>query len=1107
MTTERISTRHGQNGGHVVARFELTETLQPNYEAVAKFVFWSGMAAGFYAADGANLEITVHSTFFRSFGLKGERGWAMYFPDTDRWEVISMGGSLMRPATAGAVIASGGTGNVTISDGTNTVVVTAKNWGQISTAISDRVTVFYDPSQEEWLIISGGTGGDETKIVKVYSGTANANCMWPGKITAPVGDASSHCTDQFPNDVDCFLVVLNSETGSTGSKDGLTVGEAYIGQKVGDYDNGDTTFTPVYAIRTGEGEPKPVTPFELYSELVWGVDTMVDNAYNSNPPGTVLIKVFDKTGRTWEGKAGAKGWAQQRTGIGDEGKFDIIWMENTARGIYFVLRPNLSSVTVEGNFQGRQSIVTNPALFDEAGLFPRKQNGSNGIAFYDPENERYVPLNMETQAGWVFGALEAKMDLKASYVDASLYLHGGTQQDVQAPPDNEQAQQIISVYQLLYAHALSGADFIGIFDAALAKYAPLVVDQKALLIECRAYNDFKYDDVVVEVYEPRRLTPFPFSGEDPTTTTVNNPFGLWGKSGDLLLCCYDEFAERYEVILANPPAEIGRCTVDDDTLGWGWGATAVVGLGYGILSPPLLVTNAGGAILEKGNTPIVVESIYDGQYYAIKTEPDLLIRSPFEQNLLQFGAYPIMGSENQVVKGMPVLKVRAKNTGSNDFNNGLQTVCGPRASLSFGATVGQPGPFVLGYTGSAGGSPNATINGGEMWGVNPSSSGYMTQGYPGFSYIGVTDATYAEDAPFHPHMFKQETISVLKVQLNSLVENNQQTDDYDILVGKPLGTEHAGSWENRPFAYNQTGARIDADAICFLLRCPSGWHFLPLETPDNRIPFINNSGQTIPAWSFAPVVGTVDVTTLLPGVADGVTFLGGTRIPRIVKPQATFYWPFLINGADAVIDGALGYAQAGPIYRVQAGTGVPVAGEGWGMKVGEWGAYKGHPGLVVIGGPDADNTFLAEKPALIRLLGKMTAAVAPGTSTTNWRIWCGGGQGTEVDGGWTTLPQAWNRTDVTIAGGTFVYVTLVNGRWELELPFYRLHELVKTTTTHGAGGTAIVNVWVGAPGAETQSVPLQTLNATNRTSQAILSNKFCLATQIRGNWYIEPWQC
>jgi len=156
---ERTSTRHGQDASHQVLRFELVTALQPNASAQARIV-WFNASSGTndYQAESASLDSTlridVFSTFYRSFGLIGERGWALYWPDSNRWEVISMEGSLVRPGTAYAPIAAGAVGLVMLSNGTTTV--SAANQSVATIQVDDPVTVYYDPKTQQWYAIGSG---------------------------------------------------------------------------------------------------------------------------------------------------------------------------------------------------------------------------------------------------------------------------------------------------------------------------------------------------------------------------------------------------------------------------------------------------------------------------------------------------------------------------------------------------------------------------------------------------------------------------------------------------------------------------------------------------------------------------------------------------------------------------------------------------------------------------------------------------------------------------------------------------------------------------------------------------------------------------------------
>ena len=119
-------------------------------------------------------------------------------------------------------------------------MVSADNTGLLVLAVDiDNFLVKCVPYNEE-----------KSAVVTVFGPAANADCVWPGKIAQHLNH-QSHCTDKFPNGSDCVLVVLNSVTGSTGSKTPLKVNEHYIGLKVGEYDDAGT-IKPIYTIRTDE---------------------------------------------------------------------------------------------------------------------------------------------------------------------------------------------------------------------------------------------------------------------------------------------------------------------------------------------------------------------------------------------------------------------------------------------------------------------------------------------------------------------------------------------------------------------------------------------------------------------------------------------------------------------------------------------------------------------------------------------------------------------------------------------------------------------------------------------------------------------------------------
>jgi len=114
------------------------------------------------------------------------------------------------------------------------------------------------------------------------------------------------------------------------------------------------------------------------------------------------------------------------------------------------------------------------------------------------------------------------------------------------------------------------------------------------------------------------------------------------------------------------------------------------------------------------------------------------------------------------------------------------------------------------------------------------------------------------------------------------------------------------------------------------------------------IPFINASGQTIPAY------GLVRVTT--------PTTVDGEMITNVAAVDATYRWRYLVNGPDDV-DSASGSRGWGTwafdrdkiLYDT---TATPVQGEHWGPKDATFKLFQHRPGFIVDGCYDATNGWL-----------------------------------------------------------------------------------------------------------------------------------------------------
>lgn len=296
----RIPTRHGQDGGHVIVRFQLLEALQPGSTADAQIVQWSYSDSKFVAYSNDWQKIKVKSTFNRSFGngtsQQGEQGWALYLADSGQWEVISMEGSLFRHGQASDKIADGSSGSITIfydvsgTDTTTGVAVTAKNQTGTDVQKNDKVFLWYEPFSKLWYIIGGAP---KQVIVKAYSAQANPDtCLWPGKIAKLHGDPTAFCSDQFDTTDDCLLLILNQDVGSiapTAKKTKLRFGDQFQGTfvcMIGD------PKVPVYAIR--------VSTQQIYHTTV---------TTNVGPGATVTVStpVGDVDAVNWSAKPVANG--------------------------------------------------------------------------------------------------------------------------------------------------------------------------------------------------------------------------------------------------------------------------------------------------------------------------------------------------------------------------------------------------------------------------------------------------------------------------------------------------------------------------------------------------------------------------------------------------------------------------------------------------------------------------------------------------------------------------------------------------------------------------------------------------------------------------------
>ncbi len=662
--TERTSTRHGQAGDLPKIRFRLRELLKPGETALADILFYSGTDEEFQPLPDSDDRILVQATFWRAFGFSGEEGWAELHVDNgvgdeegaevQQWEVTSMEGCLLRPCVAVDPIASGADGTITI----NGVSFEAKNVTEGDVEPTDKLNAYYLPYPEAdrgWKLLTGAGGEDDGAIVRVISPTPNeTTCLWAGKLATANPEATGYCTDQFANGEDIWLLVLDSDGGSTDAeKDDLVAGELYLGHKIGAI--GEPA-KRIYAIRNTSAGGRLVR-FQLTDDLVYGVDATEPNAqimiWDTGTsayialPETPDITVFDYTKRFFEGRDavtpyGSRGWAQK---MPDRDAYEVVWMEPIAPWARYVydLIGNEGTLTVGyGGVEPADPLdVADPDTF-----FAFKDDGPQ-IGFRDPVNNRYITVMAKTRAGFVgFEAME-ELTPAVDSINAEPILFWGTQQDILEPP------AIVTVAnQDLFKYCENAAKGISVLDNFSGFYIPVVIDQRALLLTARAAGDFAADDTTLTVDNVALLTPFPFGGVPPALSVVKNYYDLAGSDNDKLLLLFDQADGEY--IAFRPGGKTARrykgvlnanCSTDDATT---IGVSVVALDGSGPIVGPVTLQNhlhksgkAGDFILiDEDRSGEGVEYILsDVRHY--KVEPITDQRYSTDDHEFQFKRTPI----------------------------------------------------------------------------------------------------------------------------------------------------------------------------------------------------------------------------------------------------------------------------------------------------------------------------------------------------------------------------------------------------------------------------------------------------------------------------------
>ncbi len=184
------------------------------------------------------------------------------------------------------------------------------------------------------------------------------------------------------------------------------------------------------------------------------------------------------------------------------------------------------------------------------------------------------------------------------------------------------------------------------------------------------------------------------------------------------------------------------------------------------------------------------------------------------------------------------------------------------------------------------------------------------------------------------------------------------------------------------------------------------------------VPFLNNSGETVPPW------GVMEVTGSTGGIVD------------IRKPTTAFKRMYLVNGDSEVGNGVVGTGtwlndDLGGYALYETGSS-PAYGEQWGAKPAQWTLSKNRPGFEIIGsvtGTGATSRVQCRQEYVKSLKGKPVGNISKGSPGTAL-IWIRSSAGTRVVSDFAAIDvKAWG---AAVTGGATAKICSMDwdsGEW------------------------------------------------------------------------------
>lgn len=211
---------------------------------------------------------------------------------------------------------------------------------------------------------------------------------------------------------------------------------------------------------------------------------LLDETWASTGTTIQVRDPFDTPG-CWQGYTGYKGWAIR----GEDGVYDVLWMERKALVIYFTLTQdtNTSSgttATFTSYFQqGNKTPGSSGLVYDHQELYPKAKNGAKGIAVWNDDRKRYEVVVCQ-QMGNHFKAKANATFCK----DANPTVKTGTWAGIQHSPFN-QVPAVPSINNYWQLAGRADDDMFVVYDAVANDYKLVQVTPH----EFTNYSEYRVD--------------------------------------------------------------------------------------------------------------------------------------------------------------------------------------------------------------------------------------------------------------------------------------------------------------------------------------------------------------------------------------------------------------------------------------------------------------------------------------------------------------------------------------------------------------------------------------------------------------------------------------